>query len=54
MEVAFQYLNPDTRLCIAAGIQMDEQMIKTYRISEWRKQKMPEIHKIPAIFLISP
>lgn len=44
-------LSPKTRLCIAADITMPKEYIKTYTVAEWKHQK-PEIHKIPAIFII--
>lgn len=44
-------LSPTTSLCIAADITMPKEYIKTFTISEW-KHKKPELHKIPAIFII--
>lgn len=44
-------LSPNTQLCIAANITMPSEYIKTFTITEW-KQKQPELHKIPAIFII--
>lgn len=45
-------LNPRTKLCIAANINDPQnELIKTKTITEWKKQK-PELHKIPAVFLI--
>lgn len=43
---------PQTKLCIAAGITCEEEYIKTYTIQEWKKRELPDISKIPAIFLI--
>lgn len=44
-------LQPDTWLCIAAGLTTPEQFIQTKKVSAWRKS-LPELHKIPAVFLI--
>lgn len=44
-------LSPSTQLCIAANITLPTEYIKTYTIAEWQNQK-PELHKIPAIFII--
>jgi len=44
-------LLPTTNLCIAADITMPKEYIKTFTISEWIHKK-PELHKIPAIFII--
>ncbi|MDO6736957.1 SAM-dependent methyltransferase [Wenyingzhuangia sp. 2_MG-2023] len=44
-------LSPNTRLCIAADITMPKEYIKTFTIAAWKSQS-PELHKIPAIFII--
>lgn len=44
-------LSPGTSLCIAANITLPTEYIKTYTVAEWQNQK-PELHKIPAIFII--
>lgn len=46
-------LRPQTRLCIAAGITTADEYIRTLQISEWKKTKLPDLSKIPAIFLIN-
>ena len=46
-------LRPQTRLCIAAGITTKDEFIRTLRISEWKSAKLPDLGKIPAIFLIN-
>ena len=46
-------LRPQTRLCIAAGITTKDEYIRTLRISEWKNTKLPDLSKIPAIFLIN-
>ncbi len=43
---------PETKLCIAAGITTDFEFIKTRAISTWKKTGLPELKKVPAIFLI--
>lgn len=47
-----QFLSPQSKLCIAANINdpIDE-FIKTKTIKDWRKNK-PELHKIPAVFVL--
>ena len=44
-------LSPNTNLCIAANITMPNEYIKTYTVAEWKRQS-PQLHKIPAIFII--
>lgn len=52
LEDLTKFLNPNTKLCIAAHINHPEtEYIKTLKISEWKKEK-PELHKIPAIFVL--
>ncbi|MBI4646855.1 MAG: SAM-dependent methyltransferase [Bacteroidia bacterium] len=46
-----QTCNGSTLLCIAAGISGANEYIKTMSIADWKKN-IPDIHKIPAIFLI--
>ncbi|AZI22606.1 SAM-dependent methyltransferase [Chryseobacterium taklimakanense] len=45
-------LSPNTRLCIAANINHPTyEFIKTLSIKDWQKNK-PELHKIPAVFVL--
>ncbi|MBO7069581.1 MAG: SAM-dependent methyltransferase [Bacteroidaceae bacterium] len=46
-------LRPQTRLCIAAGITTADEYIHTHTIAEWKKIQLPDLSKIPAIFLIN-
>ena len=45
-------LKNETKLCIAADITCKEEYILTKSIAEWKKSPLPEINKIPAIFLL--
>ena len=45
-------LRPQTRICVAAGITTDEEWIRTKTVAEWRRQRLPDLSKIPAIFLM--
>ena len=40
-----------TKLCVAVNITAASESIKTYSIADW-KNKKPELHKQPAIFLL--
>jgi 16S rRNA (cytidine1402-2'-O)-methyltransferase len=42
----------DTRFCIASNLTAENEFIKTRSIKEW-KTSFPDIHKQPAIFLLS-
>lgn len=52
IETILNALNPKTKLCIAAGITCAEEYIKTHTVAEWKKEKLPDLGKIPAIFVI--
>lgn len=45
-------LRPQTRLCIAAGLTCPEEYVRTLPVAVWRKTALPDLNKIPAIFLI--
>lgn len=45
-------LSPSTLLCIAAGITLPGEFIKTKTVEDWGKETLPELHKKPAIFLL--
>lgn len=44
-------LSSNTLLCIASNITGTDELIQTKKIADWRK-KHPDLHKIPAVFLI--
>lgn len=46
-------LQNNTKLCVAANINSPTKAyIKTYQIHEWKQIPVPELHKIPCIFII--
>lgn len=46
-----QHCRPQTKLCIAANITCENEFIQTRTVKEW-KGKIPELSKIPCIFLL--
>jgi len=52
IETLLSSLHPDTRLCIAANITAPTEYIKTNTIHDWKKASLPDLHKIPCLFLI--
>ena len=42
----------ETLLCVASDISGKNEMIITKSISDWRKEKLPELNKIPTVFLL--
>ncbi|MCP4439685.1 MAG: SAM-dependent methyltransferase [Aureispira sp.] len=52
IETILKTLNPKTHFCIAADLTLDTEYVKTQTIAQWRKTKLPNFHKRPALFLI--
>jgi len=52
-QTLLQTLRPQTRMCIAAGITTTDEYIHTHTIDEWKKIQLPDLSKVPAIFLIN-
>lgn len=46
-----KYCKGTTKLCIARGITSPEAFIRTRSLADWRN-KAPELHKVPTIFLL--
>jgi 16S rRNA (cytidine1402-2'-O)-methyltransferase len=42
---------PKTRLCIACDLTASDELVQTKTIADW-KQKVPDLHKRPTIFLL--
>jgi len=51
LESLIQNCQPNTKLCIGVNITALNESIVTKTIAEW-KNKKPELHKLPAIFLL--
>ena len=52
IEDVLQHCRPQTKLCIAANITCEGEYIKTRTVAEWRKLSIPDLSKIPCIFLL--
>lgn len=53
LETLLQTCHPHTLLSISIGLTDEKETIRTESIGDWRKIKQPEMHKIPAVFLLS-
>lgn len=51
LEDLLQILQPNTHLCIAADITLSTEYIKTFRVSDWKKNKV-DLHNRPTIYII--
>ncbi|MDE5899485.1 MAG: SAM-dependent methyltransferase [Treponemataceae bacterium] len=45
-------LRPETKLCVASGLTCAQERIAVRTVAEWRQSAPPEMHKVPAIFLL--
>ena len=52
LDTLLRTLRPQTRLCVAAGITTADEYIHTHTIQDWKRIKLPDLSKIPSIFLI--
>ena len=44
--------HPDWLLCIARDLSGSREWIRTRALADWKSEDLPELHKIPAIFLL--
>lgn len=51
-EALLKTLRPETMLCIASALTLKDEKIQVKKIREWRASPPPDLHKIPAVFLI--
>ena len=51
LQTLLQTLKNETRLCVARDIMGAEELIVTKRVADWKKAKLPELHKPPTVFL---
>ncbi|MBO4282597.1 MAG: SAM-dependent methyltransferase [Bacteroidales bacterium] len=42
----------ETRLCVAAGITLEEEYIATKSVRDWKNTVRPNLHKQPALFIL--
>lgn len=52
IEDILQNCRPQTKLCIAANITCEDESIHTRTVKEWKSAKLPDLSKIPCIFLL--
>lgn len=52
MEQLLQVLSPVTRLTVAVDITAPGEFIATRTVDEWRRSRLPEMQKHPAIFIV--
>jgi 16S rRNA (cytidine1402-2'-O)-methyltransferase len=51
MEALLKNCQPHTRICIAFNLTAPDEWVQTKTVTEWKKN-LPQLHKVPAIFLL--
>jgi 16S rRNA (cytidine1402-2'-O)-methyltransferase len=52
LEAVAAHAGRQRMFCIAAGIGGEDASILTMRVEDWLKRGWPEVHKVPAVFLL--
>lgn len=52
LEDILAHCNHATKLCIACNITLEDELIVSKTIAEWKKSTLPDLHKKPTVFLI--
>jgi 16S rRNA (cytidine1402-2'-O)-methyltransferase len=46
------HAHPETKLCIACNISLEDELIISRSIKAWKQQPLPDLHKKPTVFLL--
>jgi 16S rRNA (cytidine1402-2'-O)-methyltransferase len=52
LEVAMKILSPSTLFCIGVDLTSETEMVRTFSISAWKKNPLPDLHKRPTVFCL--
>jgi 16S rRNA (cytidine1402-2'-O)-methyltransferase len=52
MEALLGTCRSQTRICVAVNLTMADEFILTRTVEQWKRMKLPEIQKKPAVFLL--
>lgn len=52
LEDILAHCQPQTRLCVASNVSLENELIISRPIAEWRKAILPDLHKQPTVFLL--
>ena len=44
--------SPNTRLCIARNISLEDELIISKTLAQWKQTELPDLHKQPTVFLL--
>jgi 16S rRNA (cytidine1402-2'-O)-methyltransferase len=49
-DLALECLNPQTLLFVGRDLYSDGQLINSKTIAGWKKERKPDLHKVPVVF----
>lgn len=52
LDALLKSCHPKTHLCIARNLTGTNELLKTMRVKDWKSQ-VPDLHKVPTVFLLS-
>jgi 16S rRNA (cytidine1402-2'-O)-methyltransferase len=52
LEDLLSNLSPNTKLCVARDITGQSELVQTKRVGEWKNTELPDLHKVPTVFLL--
>lgn len=52
LEDILKSCHPESRLCIACNISLQDEYIVTKRVKDWKQHTLPDLHKKPTVFLL--
>lgn len=52
LEDILTHCHHTTKLCIACNISLEDELIVSKSVAEWKKSKLPDLHKKPTVFLL--
>lgn len=52
LEDILTHCQPSTRLCVAVNLTLDNELVRTASIQDWKQNTPPDLHKQPAVFLL--
>ena len=52
LEALLSTCHANTSLCIASQVSLQDEMIVTKTISQWKQSALPDLHKKPTVFLL--
>ena len=52
LEAILANCNANTKLCVACNVSLPAELILTKTVADWKKSPLPDLHKMPTVFLL--